>query len=103
MRHAHATDWRDSIIVQIRYVTRERGRLRVSKPEILNDDDGSPFASIEEYCSAHDDGTFFLNLCGDARTAVLGRCDDGSGELFALADEGDNGWSNRLALITELR
>lgn len=103
MRRAHATDRRDPMTIQIRYVTRERGRLHFSKPEILNDDNGSPFESIEDYWSARDDDTFFLSLCGDARNAVLGSYADEVGELFALANEGDNGWSNTLALLPESR
>ena len=38
--------------VQISYVTRSGGRLRITKPEVLIDDDGSPFESIGDYCSA---------------------------------------------------
>ncbi len=68
---------------------------------MLLDEDGLPFESIDDYCSARDDETFFMSLRGEARAAVLERGHPAVGELFALANESDNGWSNTLALLIE--
>lgn len=87
--------------VQIQYISRVKGRLKMSRPTDLRDEDGTKFESIADYCEAKDDELFFMSLQGGARAAVLGDRDSGTGELFALASEDDNGWSNSLVLLSE--
>lgn len=70
--------------VQIQYLKRRNGRLLITSPEVLKDEDGMPFTSIADYCVACDDDTFFMNLHGDARSAVLGPKDPGTGEPKVL-------------------